>query len=69
MNKYEKVTFITDLIKNVQDNILKNVDKMPEDWNGAEFRMYISDKFKEIVFKENAKLKRNYNNDVLINNL
>lgn len=47
MNKPEKIMFIMDLIKNVQNDILAKVGNIPEDWVGLELRQYISDKFKD----------------------
>jgi uncharacterized protein YbdZ (MbtH family) len=43
MNKNEKIKFINDLLDSVKQSILKNVDNMPEGWNGEEIRQYIVD--------------------------
>jgi hypothetical protein len=43
MSKEEKIRFINDLLDSVKQGILKNVDNMPESWNGEEIRQYIVD--------------------------
>jgi hypothetical protein len=45
MHPTQKVKFIKELIRNVQADIIKNVGKMPDDWNGLELRLYVADKF------------------------
>ncbi|MFA5340336.1 MAG: hypothetical protein WC332_01025 [Clostridia bacterium] len=71
MNKYEKVTFITDLIRNVQGDILKKVDKLPEDWDGWELRQLVADYFTNAAFftDNDKRRKKEYKNTVLVNNL
>ncbi len=71
MNIKDKEIFIEDLISSVKNEILSKVDNMPEEWDGIELRQYISDCFKEVVFKDTLKGKRKkeYINTVIVNNL
>ena len=50
MNKQEKEVFVMELINNVKDDVLKDVDKLPEDWDGIELRWLIKEHFEQIVF-------------------
>lgn len=70
MNKKEKKAFINMIIKNIRGDIIKQVDKMPDSWDGKELRLYISERFSRIVWSSFSKgLKRKFKNDVLINGL
>ena len=78
MEKAEKRRFILELINNVQADILANVGKMPEEWDGHELRRYVADKFDESAMtvgrkgpygKPYARRTRDYRNTVIVNNL
>lgn len=72
MKYAEKVTFIAELIGNVQDGIIKKTDKLPENWDGIELRWYIADKFADAVmgsYDKRSKRYKDYENEVLVNNL
>lgn len=50
MDTQRKLRLINELVDNVKADIIKEVSKMPEEWNGIELRWYISEKFAEVVF-------------------
>lgn len=64
-----KRDFIHELLHNVKTDIMKQVPKMPEDWDGIELRWYISEKFAEVVFggSEDKRKKRyqDYRNHII----
>jgi hypothetical protein len=62
----EKKEFITTMCNNVRDEMLSKADKMPDYWDGKYLRLYIADKFSEVVWKSMSHPKRKYNNDVLV---
>jgi len=71
MTTIEQKTFIIDLVENVKQELLKKVREYPDNWDGVELRWLIKDKFEEIVlegFNKNSKRKKEYKNEVLINN-
>lgn len=47
MTKRQKRSIIRQLIAGRQRDILKAVDKMPDEWDGIELRAFIADKFNE----------------------
>jgi len=72
MTNKEQIIFVKDLISNIQGEILSKSSEFPKDWNGRHLRQYMADCFKECVFvgtQLKGKEKKNYVNDVIINNL
>lgn len=73
MTKEEKIYFIKTLIKNVQKEMLDKANNIPKNWEGCELRWYVADRFSKCVFGDlygsYKKRKKNYRNDVLVNNL
>jgi hypothetical protein len=72
MNYAVKIAFIAQLVGNVQDEIIKKTDKFPENWDGIELRWYIADKFSDVVmgsYDKRSKRYKDYENEVLVNNL
>lgn len=67
MTVEEKSKFITDLMDNAKYEILKKVDKMPENWNGIEIREYITDYVSENVRLRPMGRRRllRYRNDII----
>jgi len=59
------------LIENVKKNLLKEVDRYPEKWDGIELRERIKDVFSQVVIKGtmSKKRKRDYNNYCIVNGL
>ena len=77
-SKEAKIAFIEQLTTGVTMNIVANIDKIPEHWDGIELRRYIADKFEESTMvlqrgtvRSNGYSKRlkAYHNDVIVNNL
>ena len=66
MTKKEKREFINNLVGSVKKSILEKLSRIPENWDGHELRQYIADKFAEQTTRVN---KRDYQNDVMVNNL
>lgn len=78
MDSAQKIAFISELIENVQRDIIANAPKMPDEWDGHELRRYIADKFEESAMtlgskgprgKDFAKRFKAYQNEVLTRNL
>jgi hypothetical protein len=71
MTQAEQRRFIRELIGNVKKEVIANVPKMPEYWNGIELRQYIADKFHDCIITgtmDRARLK-DYNNTIATTNL
>jgi hypothetical protein len=65
MSKEEKIHFIEEILEGLKEKAIKNVDKMPEEWDGWELRQYLADKAGEFVWesmKQDRGRKRKYNN-------
>lgn len=71
MNRQEKIEFIEGITNLLQETMIKNVDKMPEEWDGTELRQYLvdcaNDNFNWKPMMGNR--KRDYKNTLVINNL
>ncbi len=66
MNKEQKIKFVKDLIRVGRHNILKKIDKMPDEWDGIELRRYVADYFLVHVAETNKQRKKEYNNIRLV---
>jgi hypothetical protein len=40
MNRQEQYNFVRELIGNVEGSILEKLNRIPEDWDGHELRVY-----------------------------
>jgi hypothetical protein len=72
MTKTEQEQLIISLTQNLQSDLLKKVDKMPENWDGHEIRRFVLDYFQTnyvIGTALNGKRKREYNNTIIVENL
>lgn len=72
MNLPEKDQFVHQIMSDLKNEILKRVDKMPEDWDGHEIRQFILDYYSQnyiIGTALNGKRKREYKNTCLVDNL
>lgn len=70
MDKEQKKEFINSLVEAVRTDILNNVERMPDNWDGHELRLYIREKYSEVYWKTMTRSRvREYNNTVLVNNL
>jgi hypothetical protein len=73
MTRKEKETFVHELVASVQANILANIDRVPEEWDGIELREWIADRFADQKWRHwqydtRPRLKA-YRNEVLVRNL
>ena len=65
-----KAEFISELIDRVKADILANVSRMPDQWDGLELRRYIAEKFKECQIGDmRPRRVRDYNNARRVENL
>ena len=71
MTKDEKLEFLNNFIDHVEDSIILNIDKFPDNWDGIELRQLIADKFQWETFPEylTGKRKREYKNSIIVDNL
>ncbi len=69
MTKTEKKRFIRELMGNVRDNLLKKVDKMPDEWDRHEIRQLIADMFAHDTAMMSRPRMNAYKRCVLVNNL
>lgn len=71
MDKQAKEILIRQLTEGLTANILSKTAQMPEHWGGAEIRQYIADTAADFVNYRplTGSAKREYKNDVLVNNL
>lgn len=60
MNKREKVRFLRSLTKQVADHLVRQVDKMPEHWDGHDLRELLAASFEyERTLRPQQTLARN----------
>ena len=70
MTKKEQRQFIINICDNLKTNMLEKTESIPENWDGYELRQYLADKASEFLYlKMDKQRKKNYENDILINNL
>ena len=71
MTRYDQCDFILTLIRNVKEQILSNLNKYPEEWDGIELRWLIANKFSEVVNPRmgSRSRKRTFNNECIVKNL
>lgn len=56
-------------IREVKEGILKSSHKWPEGWCGLELRRLVADSFSAQAIPMNQERLKNYNNDVIVNDL
>lgn len=72
MNSEEKKVMIRELYKNMMNELLDKVDRMPEEWTGIELRWKISDLAEEwqyTIYDKRSKRYKNYKNTCLVENI
>lgn len=72
MNLQEKNQFVHNILDDLKTEILKRVDKFPEDWDGHEIRQFIADYYTQNYIFGTAlsgKRRREYKNTIIVNNL
>ena len=67
----DKRKFINCILEDIKENMNKNIDKMPDNWDGWELRQYLNDYISEHYnyIRMDKKRMKNYKKDKLINNL
>ena len=65
----DKKRFIRQLAKSVTKEIIANIPKMPAEWDGAELRQYVADKYTDAAtgwgpMFGNRKRMRDYRNTI-----
>lgn len=79
MTRREQRRFVRGLIRNVEKDLLENIDRVPDHWDGHELRRWIADRFDAAAFTigphgktrhgdDRARAKA-YRNDVIVHNL
>lgn len=71
MNKQAKETFIRQTMDGLTTMVLSKTAVMPESWGGAEIRQYIADMANDYINYRplTGSKKREYKNDMMVNNL
>jgi len=73
MNRSDQIEFVKELIQRVESQICDKIEhgKVPEDWICTHLRLYVVDKFvcQTPILLESRSFLKNYNNDILINDL
>ena len=73
MNNQEKLEFIDSLIIRVKTELVKDIYKVPEEWDGIELRWLIRERFQKIVLggqmDRRERRYKDYHNHVLISGL
>lgn len=67
----DKVSFVEELTEDVKRSLLKNIERVPEDWDGIELRQWIADSFADAAPARvmDRSRRRRYHNEVLTRNL
>lgn len=72
MNQKEKRRFVKELVRSVAAEVVANISRMPDEWNGHELREYLADKFAESRFPPchgGKRRLRAYRNEKICRNL
>lgn len=72
MSQEEKIEFIKKLTDSFQKSLLEKLPRVPENWDGFELRQWIVDSAADQMLCGSGlegKRKREYKNDVIVNNL
>lgn len=71
MTYEEKCTFVADLMDGLKDNVLQQLERVPEDWDGHELRWLIQDTVQNQGAWGSCPKHRykNYRNEVVVRNL
>lgn len=70
MTRKEQRRFIRELVRNVERDLLKQVPKLPAEWDGHELRALIRDRFAQVYWSTMSKGRmRAYRNEVSVRQL
>jgi len=70
MTKDRQKEFIEEVCAGLREHALKQLPRIPENWDGHELRQWLSDTLRERwVMKLSRSQMRSYNNDRIVENL
>lgn len=75
MTPTNKRRFLRELTKNILNDAITKVDRMPDHWDGIELRRFLADKFAESAMcmpkarGHEGRRRRDYENEVITRNL
>lgn len=69
--KAEKRRFVRELVGSVRRDLLKQIERVPESWDGIELRQYIADTFQAHAYllQRDKRRYRDYQNEKLVRNI
>lgn len=65
----EQLGFVEEMFDRIREEVLAQVPKMPDTWNGVQIRQYIADKFASQTWKMDRAAKKSYDADRLSHNI
>ncbi len=70
-SKQEQINFVNSLCEAIRADIVKSIEsgKIPENWDGIEFRWLVEERSKTNFGNVTKKRKADFNNTVIVNNL
>lgn len=71
MTEQEKIAFIVTHLDAIKEKLEQDIraGRIPEGWAGLELRKLMAERAGRLVMPMSSAATRNYNNDVLVNNL
>jgi hypothetical protein len=69
MVKKNQEQLVRRFIREVKEGILRSSHKWPEGWDGLELRQLVIDSFSAQAIPMTMERSKNYNNDVIVNDL
>ena len=69
MNLEERKEFISSLIGAVEEKLLEDAERMPDDWDGIELRRLIKDRFDNQVVRMSPSRWQAYQSSLLVRGL
>ena len=71
MTKQEQIAFVLELSRSIAELIVEKIEegKVPDNWDGVEFRWLLSLYHKTESWMGSRGRKRKFNNTVIVNNL
>ena len=71
MTRKEQRTFVRELVRDVESDLLNKLSRVPEDWDGIELRWWVAEIYSRIVVSDTGLKQRRseYKNSVIVNNL
>jgi len=73
MDAQRKKEFIAELMNSVQGDLIRQVDRLPETWDGHELRQWVSDRFyaqtSSVFHDKRSQRRKEYENFILTSGL